>query len=395
MLALMIIAFFTTIYCIVMLNFTGSLSNNTIINVRQPAIENVTNNLAEKPNIFEEKKNETGSDHISLNSKYETCLMTRVKLLSSHFSCRMVEWVEYHMLMGIDHIYIVDDCSDRVAHLKRKLSHYTSNHQVTLMDSSNGNKSFCENHIPNEDAISNFVFQNFAKKDCEWIGNIDMDEYITIRGFQGGDPKDAFLGVLRSRVHPYVRLPWWKMGSDGHVTIPPGFITDSYRNGEIWFDVKTIAKSSVLNEWSCSHHPTLLPPTRDIRLNNTKISMGEYVESSTIWDDEYLMVEVNNKTVRLPKHSLYVKHYVYLSWPEYEMQRAQYVVTSSGDTSPWGGDSKREKWNGGNFTSELALSSKFSGIMKRNMALKFTALLTQFPHFRHSIDDCLAQWQLK
>jgi hypothetical protein len=36
------------------------------------------------------------------------CVITRVRNRASYLS----EWVDYHRLLGVDHFYVVDDCSD-------------------------------------------------------------------------------------------------------------------------------------------------------------------------------------------------------------------------------------------------------------------------------------------
>jgi hypothetical protein len=41
---------------------------------------------------------------------YDVCISTKVKILSETMLCNFIEWLEYHFLLGVDHIFLVEDC---------------------------------------------------------------------------------------------------------------------------------------------------------------------------------------------------------------------------------------------------------------------------------------------
>jgi hypothetical protein len=50
--------------------------------------------------------------------------MTRVQSEHLFFDCLLLEWIEYHLQLGVDHFYITDDCSPEEHALRHTLQAY-------------------------------------------------------------------------------------------------------------------------------------------------------------------------------------------------------------------------------------------------------------------------------
>jgi hypothetical protein len=66
--------------------------------------------------------------------------------------------------------------------------------------------------------------------------------------------------MLSRQQFPFIRMPWWGMGTDGHITRPAGLVSQSYHHGQLdgAGHVKTIAIANEVMDWQSSHHPTAL-----------------------------------------------------------------------------------------------------------------------------------------
>jgi hypothetical protein len=43
---------------------------------------------------------------------YDICISTKVKILSETMLCNFIEWLEYHYLLGVDQVFIMEDCCE-------------------------------------------------------------------------------------------------------------------------------------------------------------------------------------------------------------------------------------------------------------------------------------------
>lgn len=87
----------------------------------------------------------------------------------------LAEWIEYHMLLGVDHFYLYNNNSDDS--YKESLKYYIKNKKVTLIDWP----------TPKEGDWTNY--QVLAYNDClkqfrhktKWLAVIDIDEFIHLK----------------------------------------------------------------------------------------------------------------------------------------------------------------------------------------------------------------------
>jgi Glycosyltransferase family 92 len=104
----------------------------------------------------------------------QICVMTRVQSEHHFFDCMLLEWIEYHLQLGVDHFYITDDCSPAEHALQHTLQPYIDAGLVTALTSYGGHRN-CSQQVHESDLFSN-MFKSHARAKCEWVANIDIDE---------------------------------------------------------------------------------------------------------------------------------------------------------------------------------------------------------------------------
>ena len=124
----------------------------------------------------------------------------------------LAEWIDYHLLAGIDHFYLYNNGStDSTAEV---LKPYIENGTVDLIDFPGQVKQLPAYH----DALHRYM------NECKYMAFIDADEFIR--------PLDAALSVydVTERVLSSVNdpkavgmiIPWRVFGSSGYVDMPTG-----------------------------------------------------------------------------------------------------------------------------------------------------------------------------
>ena len=137
--------------------------------------------------------------------KHKLCIVEKVKIMSTSLSCNLIEWIEYHVLLGVNHFYITDDCSLE-SNVLHALLFYEKLGLVTLITSFHHDRTECKQYIPNEGKVYKRMFDK-ARNDCEWVANMDFDEYITFWKYN-----ERYLNLttyLDQYPLSFVRLPWW------------------------------------------------------------------------------------------------------------------------------------------------------------------------------------------
>eukprot|EP00002_Diphylleia_rotans_P009102 TRINITY_DN1910_c0_g1_i1.p1 TRINITY_DN1910_c0_g1~~TRINITY_DN1910_c0_g1_i1.p1 ORF type:complete len:327 (-),score=16.72 TRINITY_DN1910_c0_g1_i1:181-1161(-) len=251
----------------------------------------------------------------------QICLMTRVRTLASVMSCRVVEWAEYHLQLGVDQIYIANDCSrDSIwTDILNDIRH----DRVEIISSFRN----CYNERPDENKIFSHMFKTRIVGNCTWAGVMDMDEFMTFQ-----DSGKNLLSQLENFAHPagFLRMPWWVMSSHGLLKRYPGFWIDTFRVGWMEKWVKTFARVDVLKDWANTHYPVL-------NMENEQLYATEdlHVEESR---------QLGDTTERIPANGIFIKHFRFLSWEEFLLQKAKYNQTSEGLDNPWGVAENRVIW---------------------------------------------------
>jgi len=348
----------------------------------------------------------------------------------------MVEWIEYHSYLGIDQIFITDDCSPDKTNLPSILRHYERRGLVTPLRSQCGTS-----YVPNEgDTYRKMLFSPGSKaiSQCEWIMNLDYDEYVTFNRQDDGmkSQEGSLARFVRSYPLPFIRLPWWVMGNYGFEKRPLGLVIENYMTGAMTKPryIKTIARVGEIETFSNPHFPrprsniTSLPlksMLSDLRLDETHpllegvplhLSVGRFVEWNTLHDAEKKIVALSpldpkraagsstssssssdrKVKVMVPGTLLFIKHFKYLSWEEYLLQRASTPTLPNGRVNYWGGKDARKTWEKGNNTQMILVATGGKGSISGsgsnydiNIAESFTTTMS------HQLSKRIAERKLQ
>jgi hypothetical protein len=125
------------------------------------------------------------------------------------------EWLEFHRLAGMEHVYLYDDGStDDGAEIVRP---YVSAGFVTFIPWARFSRGVSIQRLVYAHALCTFG------PDWRWMAFIDLDEYLFA-------VKDESLGSALSRFDdlPAIVVPWHMFGFCGHDARPPGLVIENF-----------------------------------------------------------------------------------------------------------------------------------------------------------------------
>ena len=130
----------------------------------------------------------------------------------------VVEWIEYHHFIGVDHFYIYDN--DINSGLPELLKYYTDNGIVTLIPFSGQSKQF----VAYTDALTKY------KDESKYIAFIDADEFIVTKldepVFKTVD--NMFNSYNTDSKMSALGINWRIFGTNHHKERPDGLVIDNY-----------------------------------------------------------------------------------------------------------------------------------------------------------------------
>jgi hypothetical protein len=319
-----------------------------------------------------------------IEQKYATCIITRVKIMHPMFLCNLMEWIEYHHVLGMSHIFIVDDCSP-VRAVRDVLRFYRRRGVVTPFQNMLHDQNICATSVPDESRLGHLMFKRHAQHLCSWVTYIDMDEFLT-----AWNVTDFSLErVLSEYAVPFFRLPWWVVGSDAHETRPKAMVIDAYTGGK--FEpalVKTIAKSDEIWDFSLTHYPHVTRPQETLgAFNMTRHAFAEQHRSHPF---ERTTMNLSGTPAEVPATAMFLKHYTYMSWEEFKAQRANFTYNSGGQPTIWAID-PRNQWLQGDIKPPLEIAQDFTSNMSARVLASFRS---EYTGGRLPCSFCHAMWNL-
>ncbi len=153
--------------------------------------------------------------------------VTRIK----HEDLYIAEWLEYHLLVGVEHFFLYDMDGGEV--LAGILAPYEDAGVVTHIPWSHyegtrfDRKRTLFRHDKSSLAHRHFAC-NFRKRVC-WAQKIDADEFLY--PLAGDDVIGPIKAFDRNRIRG-IRMPRFNFGDNGHERRPPGFVIESYLHRE-------------------------------------------------------------------------------------------------------------------------------------------------------------------
>ena len=134
------------------------------------------------------------------------------------------EWIEYHKLIGIDHIYLYNNNSSDDFELM--INSYIESGFVTLVD--------WPYDYAQLKAYEDCLEKN--RKDTKWLGFIDIDEFINLQ--EANNIKEFLATFVK---YPSVLLHWRMFGTSGNLTEDRGLVIERYTS--CWPELCHIGKS--------------------------------------------------------------------------------------------------------------------------------------------------------
>ncbi len=141
------------------------------------------------------------------------------------------EWIEYHILLGVDHFYMYDQ--DGGIEAMKILKPYeeagiVTRHSWTHFDGTKHDKrtQFWErdkSHIAYAHAAKNY------RSKTQWLQKLDIDEFLLAK--KDIDIKDWLRSLDTKRVKGY-RVYRFNFGNNGHLVKPDGLIIENYLRRE-------------------------------------------------------------------------------------------------------------------------------------------------------------------
>lgn len=241
--------------------------------------------------------------------RHELCMLTRVKNAAYLFP----QWIEFHILAGIDHFWIADDCSDDDGKTMFWLKFYADLGFVSIYKSPHVD---CANHIPREWDLYNALFDRVQPK-CKWTAVFDVDEYIfPTNEDEGKTAQGPYLKTLVKEARkPIFRMPSRFMSTHAREKRPPGLIIDAYVHDEFNPVIKTIIMSKYVALWNFSHYPHKL--RREVPRIEGKVSAFP-----------------TNKPQVTQGYSFVLLLLLRLCWKDFEELHVQFIRTEGGVFPP-------------------------------------------------------------
>jgi len=165
------------------------------------------------------------------------------------------EWIEYHLLIGVDHFYLYNNLSNDNPwtllrpYLEKGIATY---HEYNYdFSQQSADEQFKRPEYPYNDCINRY------KNQSKWIAFIDLDEFIVL--YQDSNIKS----FIRSyELYSGVALHWMMFGPANHFLEPSGLVIENYKL-RAWKKhlvnrhVKSIINPRTWIRWDNPHYPRL------------------------------------------------------------------------------------------------------------------------------------------
>ncbi|MDR0410387.1 MAG: glycosyltransferase family 92 protein [Treponema sp.] len=171
--------------------------------------------------------------------KYELSIAAIVKNESPY----ILEWIEYHRIVGVEHFYIYDN--ESADNLKDVLQSYINAEIVTYI--------YFPGLLKQKPAYNNAV--KHFRNETKWLAVIDIDEFIVpVKTEKIIDALNEIKLRLHQRFFVCLKMHWVRYGYCGYKTKPDGLVIENYTRSEGVSDtIKSIVNPRSIVEYH-EHH---------------------------------------------------------------------------------------------------------------------------------------------
>jgi glycosyltransferase involved in cell wall biosynthesis len=155
----------------------------------------------------------------------------------------ILEWIEYHRIVGVEHFYIYDN--ESVDNLKDILQPYINSGIVTY--------TYFPGRVK-QGAAYNDAIKHY-KNEMKWLAIIDINEFIApVKTEKIIDAINEIKSSLRQKPFICLKIHWVRYGYCGHKTKPKGLVIENYTKSEgIHETIKCIVNPRTVVEYH-EHH---------------------------------------------------------------------------------------------------------------------------------------------
>ncbi len=159
----------------------------------------------------------------------------------------LVEWIEFHKMMGVDHFFLYDNGDDEPT--KRVLAPYLESGEVSLIPFPDM-KGLKDVHDEETLSIQDMAYGDFAlryRHNCTWTLIVDVDEFVFPRKESGFSRIIDYLQKLDANRVMGLVIPMYPFGSNAHRSRPEGLVIPNFTTrGERPNHVKSLVNARFL-----------------------------------------------------------------------------------------------------------------------------------------------------
>jgi hypothetical protein len=223
--------------------------------------------------------------------KYEVGIYGLLKEESPY----LVEWIEYHRMLGFQHFYLYDNMSRDNS--RAIIDHYVEMGLVTCHEYA---RSFCDTPQGTLMTMDDYPLRHIRThhaSECRWVLFIDVDEFFVMAS---EEEPPSVVDFIRSRVPPdadAVLINWMMICSNGHLFEPAdGLVIEDYpvRFPDLQGPnrhVKSLVRLDRVDRWYHPHSPMLLPGSQYVGGNGQSLP---YNPGPFVMPPRYAFARVNH-----------------------------------------------------------------------------------------------------
>lgn len=212
------------------------------------------------------------------------------------------EWIEYHLIIGIDHLYLYNNNStDNYAEI---LEPYINQKIITLIDWPYDHSQMeCYKH-----------FHDTYRHETMWYTYLDIDEFFCLRD------NITIMDWLQNHKHyPVIFVNWLMFGTSGQMKHDYStLVIEQYIN--CWGNLDSCGKCLINSDYELSNFNGMVHHSAEA---NLKIIGKKFpIKPFTQWGKVYKGQNDNNRECfNINKASIWINHYWSKAWDIYDGKR--------------------------------------------------------------------------
>ena len=220
----------------------------------------------------------------------------------------IIEWIEYHLSVGVDHFYIYSN-NDNYYTLAEVLLPYIRkiNPEVTYI------------HCPEFD--QNKMYEHYRlnySQESDWSYFSDLDEFVALPGF-GQNIKNLL--AAREKDFDSIQLNWYNFGPNGYETAPVGSVIRHYTkcSSKLNKHPKLLANKKILSQFAMPSMHYAPPHVASCDALGNPISSYMWVEGGQAAAYENYLSHFNDKLMQ----AAFIVHYQHKTTKDAERRLAR------------------------------------------------------------------------